>query len=255
MKIHGGNMKHLDFVLRYKQNINIHDMKKLTNILIILVLLCSIESFGQGQISRPAKPQTQTSKPQKTASQVKISDPDGFINGHGYVDLGLPSGTKWATCNVGATMTNDYGGYYTWGEVTPKSKYTKDNSLNGDKNLGNIAGIPKYDAATYNWGNNWQIPNREHFDELKSQCKWSVITYKGIKGHKVIGPNGKSLFLPCGGCKQNANDPYLGEGNYLTSDRDGYGPIWFNIFGSGSGRQGYGDIDYYAGRSIRAVVR
>ena len=75
-----------------------------------------------------------------------------------------------------------------------------------------------------------------------------------INGHKVTGPNGKSLFLPCGGCKQNYKEPYLGEGNYLTSDHDGYGPKWFNIYGDHS-RQGYGDIDYYAGRSVRAVVR
>lgn len=222
-------------------------------IVLLLNILCASNASAQGKITRPTNQQSQTSN-HKTSRNVTISEPDGYINGHGYVDLGLPSGTKWATCNVGASKVNGYGEYYAWGEVKPKSEYTKNNSLICEKNLGNIAGIPQYDAATYNWGSNWQIPGVEHFEELKTRCKWVVITYNGVKGHKVTGPNGKSLFLPCGGCKQNYKDPYLGEGNYLTSDHDGYGPKWFYIYGDHS-KQGYGDIDYYAGRSVRAVVR
>ena len=219
-------------------------------VLYCLIFTCiNLVCFGQGQISRPSKNQ-----PGKQTSVVKISEPDDFADSHGYVDLGLPSGTLWATCNVGASKVNDYGEYYAWGEVKPKSEYTKNNSRIGEKNLGNIAGFPQYDAATYNWGRKWQMPGIEHFEELKTRCKWVVITYNGVEGPKVTGPNGKSLFLPCGGCKRNDNKPYLGEGNYLTSDHDGYGPKWFNIFGDHS-RQGYGDIDYYAGRSVRAVVR
>lgn len=65
-------------------------------------------ALGQGQIIRPQK----TIKP-----KVEISQPDGYINGHGYVDLGLPSGTKWATCNVGADEPWVYGNYFAWGKL------------------------------------------------------------------------------------------------------------------------------------------
>lgn len=68
--------------------------------------------MGQGQIKRP---------PTNAKPKVGISKPDGYNNGHGYVDLGLPSGLKWATCNVGATTPSDYGNYYAWGETKPKS--------------------------------------------------------------------------------------------------------------------------------------
>lgn len=222
--------------------------KILQSCIVVISLCFSLCGYGQGKVTR------QTQQSGKSKKSVIVTNPDGYINGHGYIDLGLPSGTKWATCNVGASKVNDYGEYYAWGEVKPKSEYTENNSLIGEKNLGNIAGNPQYDAATYNWGSNWQIPKIEHFEELKSQCKWAVITYNGVMGHKVTGPNGKSLFLPCGGSRRNSNEPYLREGKYLTSDHDGYGPKWFHILGDNS-LQSYGDIEYYAGRSIRAVVR
>lgn len=227
-------------------------MRKIIYLLLFCLFIPTM-SFGQGKITRHTHHSTTSNH--KTSRNVTISEPDGYINGHGYVDLGLPSGTKWATCNLGAIKFYDYGEYYVWGEIMPKSIYTKDNCLNGDKNLGNIAGNPRYDAATYNWGSNWQIPSIEHFNEIKSLCKWAVITYKGIEGHKVTGPNGKSLFLPCGGCKQDNEQPYLREGNFLTSNHDGYGPKWFYFLGSGASLQRWGDIGYYVGRNIRAIVR
>ena len=51
------------------------------------------------------------------------------INGHEYVDLGLPSGLKWATCNVGASLPSEYGNYYAWGEIEPKDNYTQENRI------------------------------------------------------------------------------------------------------------------------------
>lgn len=89
-------------------------------ILFICLSCFGFVCYGQGQVSRPTNPQTQTSKPKKVASEVKISEPDGFINNYGYIDLGLPSGTKWATCNLGASKPSDYGNFYAWGEVKAK---------------------------------------------------------------------------------------------------------------------------------------
>jgi len=228
----------------------------LHNTLRLVVAICfaclTYASYGQGQISRPNK-YSQTSSSKKRITKNKVSEPDAYINGHGYVDLGLPSGTKWATCNIGATKSHEYGDYFAWGETQPKKKYSKQTSLIGNNNLGNISHNPKYDAATYNWGSYWQMPTYINYEELKQSCKWTTIWHNGVYGHKAVGPNGKSIFFPCGGSKINDTDPYIYEGYYLTSDHDGYGPKWVNLFGDKS-IQGYGDIEYFAGRNIRAVV-
>ena len=64
----------------------------------------------------------------------------GTINGHDYVDLGLPSGLKWATCNVGASKPEDYGNYYAWGETTTKSEYTEENSVTMGQPMSDFSG-------------------------------------------------------------------------------------------------------------------
>lgn len=73
------------------------------------------------------------------------------INGHEYVDLGLPSGLKWATCNVGAKSPSDYGSYFAWGEINTKSNYEKSISLTYDRTIEDISGEPEFDAARANW--------------------------------------------------------------------------------------------------------
>lgn len=121
------------------------------------------------------------------------------ISGHEYVDLGLPSGLKWATCNVGASSPEDYGDYYAWGEILPKSKYMEENSLTYGKDIGNISGNSKYDVARAQWGSSWRLPTLAEIKELKDQCKWEWTTVGGHKGYRVTGPNGNSMFLPAAG--------------------------------------------------------
>jgi hypothetical protein len=123
----------------------------------------------------------------------------GKIAGHGYVDLGLSSGRKWATCNVGANNPEEYGNYYAWGEVTTKSKYAKENYY--------YFGIysttlpANSDIASTNWGGGWRMPTKEEFLELKLECDWVWTTQNGKRGYRVRGPNGNSIFLPAAGCK------------------------------------------------------
>ncbi len=196
-------------------------MKKLTNIFIILVLLCSIESFGQGQISRPAKSQTETlrgkrSKPREKISElnsnsknivppIKVSEPSDYINGYGYIDLGLPSGTKWAVQNVGARNLYESGEYYAWGEITTKSDFTEENSLTHNTFLNDYGGDPTRDAATYAWGNPWRTPSRSDVQELIAGCQIEPIVEKDLTGLKITGPNGKSIFLKgVGGFSDNS---------------------------------------------------
>lgn len=129
------------------------------------------------------------------------SCPDG--NHPHVIDLGLPSGTKWACCNIGANFPEDNGNYYAWGEVNTKNIYdlsTYEYYKNGEYvDIGiNIAGT-MYDAATVNWGNSWQMPSKEQGDELINNC-YSVWTIQnGINGYLFTGTNGNSIFLPAVG--------------------------------------------------------
>lgn len=127
---------------------------------------------------------------------VTVSD---TIAGHDYVDLGLPSGTKWATCNVGASTPEEYGNYYAWGETSTKTEYTEENSVTYGQQMSDISGNAQYDAATANWGSTWRIPNRAEVEELIDNCTWTWTTQNGVNGIKVTGTNGNSIFLPAAG--------------------------------------------------------
>lgn len=136
-------------------------------------------------------------------------------NGHEYVDLGLPSGTCWATMNVGAYSPEDYGDYFAWAETEPKKRYTPDtykwckdgfeivtkyctNSEFG--NVDNRTVIERSDdAANVNWGGNWRMPTKSEWDELFDYCTLNVDNIDGVDGLTLVGPNGKSIFLPAAG--------------------------------------------------------
>ena len=100
----------------------------------------------------------------------------GVVDGHAYVDLGLPSGLKWATCNVGATVSTDFGDYFAWGEVESKKNYSWDTYKYGNgrggkftKYNGIIDKTTLYledDAAHVNWGGAWRMPTEEDVKEL-----------------------------------------------------------------------------------------
>ena len=145
----------------------------------------------------------------------------GYENGYGYVDLGLPSGTKWAICNIGATSVEDFGNYYAWGEINTKDTYTPSNSVTYGsfdlpyELLGNIpqydiSGYTQYDAATANWGGNWEMPTGDELTELEDNCTWILTTRNGIEGFCVIGPNGNRIFLPNAGSYGEEFDDYGG---------------------------------------------
>lgn len=121
------------------------------------------------------------------------------INGHEYVDLGLPSGLLWATCNVGANAPEEYGGYYAWGDIKTKSNYTSSNYSTYNVQITDISGNAQYDAATANWGGSWRMPTKDEMNELRSNCTWTWTTQNEVNGYNVEGPNGNSIFLPAAG--------------------------------------------------------
>ena len=127
-------------------------------------------------------------------------------NNHPHlIDLGLPSGTKWACCNVGASKPEDYGGYFAWGETTEKSRYYWDTYIHCDgsyetcHDIGKDIAGTQYDAATANWGSPWVMPSKEQMEELKNSCTSEWTTENGVNGRRFIGPNGASIFLPAAG--------------------------------------------------------
>ena len=146
---------------------------------------------------------------------------NGQHNGHEYVDLGLSSGLKWATCNIGANSPEEYGNYYTWGETETKETYdycnhpTYDLTFSDLKSQGYVDSegnlIPLHDAATANWGGNWRMPTYEEMEELEIECTWKWMTQNNVDGMKVTGPNGNSIFLPAMG------DPFYYFGNLWSS--------------------------------------
>ena len=121
---------------------------------------------------------------------------NAVANGHEYVDLGLPSGLKWATCNVGADAPEEYGNYYAWGEIITKDTYS---SNNYNKTISDISGLLKYDAARANWGGEWRMPTQSEWTELKNNCTFKWMTQNGVDGYKVTGRNGNYIFIPAAG--------------------------------------------------------
>ncbi|MBR3616484.1 MAG: PEGA domain-containing protein [Bacteroidaceae bacterium] len=142
----------------------------------------------------------------------------GTINGHEYVDLGLPSGLKWATCNVGAVKPEDYGNYYAWGEIKTKEQYTERNNKTKRKKLDDISGKSRYDVAYADWGASWHMPTKADFEELLNNCSCEWAVYNGVYGCCITGRNGNRLFLPAAGYRAGTslNDAKAG-GHYWSS--------------------------------------
>lgn len=123
----------------------------------------------------------------------------GTTNGYDWVDLGLPSGIKWASYNIGVRTPEESGNYYAWGETTTKDNYTGANSLTYDKQMSEMSGDVQYDAASYEWGNAWRMPTEAEQKELLDYCTWEWISQNGVLGYLITGVNGNTMFLPAAG--------------------------------------------------------
>ncbi|MBR3759272.1 MAG: hypothetical protein IKK62_12755 [Bacteroidaceae bacterium] len=173
------------------------------------------------------------------------------------VDLGLS--IKWADRNVGADSSEGYGDYFAWGEIYTKDSYTEENSETYNRDIGDIAGHFKRDVAYADWGENWRLPSREECKELINKCTWTWTTQGGHKGYKVVGPNGKSIFLPATGLKEDNFTYNIGEkGIYWTSQPYLYNDDYISAYCFGfdvyddNVPKTYWSYRHY-GRSIRPV--
>lgn len=147
---------------------------------------------------------------------------------HGFVDLGLPSGTLWATCNIGANAPEECGYYFAWGETEPKdsyswsnykycyqietalTKYCYDPQYGLNHFTDNLTTLePEDDAATVNWGSDWRTPTQADFFELYSNTEYIWTVQNGMCGTLFTASNGNNLFLPAAGYSSTNVYPYL----------------------------------------------
>ncbi|MEE1004818.1 MAG: Ig-like domain-containing protein [Bacteroidaceae bacterium] len=194
---------------------------------------------------------------------------------HEWVDLGLPSGTLWATCNVGASKPEEYGDYFAWGETQPKSdnNYSKSayryyDSVYGvytkyclQSDYGTIDNKSELemsdDAATVNWGADWQMPSKKQFDELinSSYTTTTRTTMNGVEGRMITSKsNGNSIFLPAAGIRYNtdlsstgSNGGYWSRSLYESYSYDAYYLYFYSSYFYTNNR------NRYYGRSVRPV--
>ena len=188
-----------------------------------------------------------------------VTPPDeteGFINGYAYVDLGLPSGTKWATHNIGATTPEGYGEYYQWGMTTPPAdgNYSEENCATHGIEMPDISGDPQYDAARANWGSTWRMPTREEMQELEKYCEWEWTQVNGKYGSKVIGPNGNSIFFPAAGYRDGSSldDPGYDGYYWISTPYSVYVNNAYYLHFDGAGKNVGGSRRYY-GLTVRPV--
>lgn len=194
----------------------------------LLMAVC----VGSVNISSCSKDVSEENKPVDNTGGNSGSNSDGktgITNGHEWVDLGLPSGTLWATCNVGASKPEEYGSYFAWGETETKSEYTPENYFDSQYEKYSFDGrtelLPEDDAATANWGNGWQMPSLEQMTELVKGDYTTPerITQNGHYGLKITSKsNGKSIFLPAAGYRYNSSLEFPGNlGDYWTRSLSG----------------------------------
>ena len=190
------------------------------------------------------------------------------------VDLGLPSGLKWASFNLGASAPEEYGGYYAWGETEPKNnyslstykwckgsyttmtKYCSESSW-GDNGFTDTKTVldAEDDAASVNLGRKWRMPTDTEWTELRTECTWTWTTRNGVDGRLVTGPSGNSIFFPAAGYRGNSAFGSVGSyGVYWSSSlyTDNPCDAWNVYFSSGDVYRGQ---DYrFRGFSVRPVI-
>lgn len=194
----------------------------------------SSKSTKEQQQTETQQVQSQSSQTQATSNtksstnkqtEIKKIDPmipygplKGKINGHEWVDLGLPSGTRWATCNVDATSSEQPGKHYAWGEIATKTTYSESTSKQYHKDISDVSGNKAYDVATVKWGKGWRMPTVKEFKELEYYCTDKYVQKSGRYGREFTGPNGNTIFLPATGSKDGTKlEEANGCGSYWTS--------------------------------------
>lgn len=218
-------------------------MKTTKKLMLMLLVVAGMATFTSCKKEKQENPEQENLAPNGITVYPPASEYhyDGDGINHPFVDLGLPSGTLWATQNVGADSTNAFGWFIAWGETEPKSvydwstykycegsqlkltKYSHDASpdflkfgYNGYNDTLSVL-LPCDDAATVNWGSNWRTPTYDEWVELAENCTAAYINQDSVCGILYTGPNGNTLFLPGTGKYFDSNYTGWGYGDYWSS--------------------------------------
>ena len=180
-------------------------------------------------------------------------NPLPIIDGHEYVDLGLPSGTKWATMNVGASSETDYGNYYQYGKGAAQYAATS-----GDSNYGGTENPldSSVDTASQVWGGSWHMPTRTQMQELTANTTYQWVTNyngSGINGGLFTAQNGKSVFFPAAGSWNSGSHNVVGSLGYCWSSSPIGGSYAYELSFE-EGNKGVNIVDRKIGFSVRGVV-
>ncbi len=245
-------------------------MRRLTMICAMMAF-CHIVAFGQKKYEMVVEKTDGTNIVVRTEDVVRSyfreREEENFSicpdeNHPHMIDLGLPSGTKWACCNVGAATPEAYGGYYAWGETVEKdyydwSTYTHcDGSMSTCHNIGSDIAGTQYDVAYMKWGESWVMPSHDQQMELLNNCTSEWTTLNGVNGRKFTGSNGGSIFLPAAGLLSGGElniATYCG--HYWSSTNYQSTSYTANILNFGRGAAGWSDGYRCDGKSVRPVSR
>lgn len=210
--------------------------------------------------------------PNNGGGNNSVVDNSGSHNGHDYVDLGLPSGTLWATCNVGATVPEGYGRYFAWGEINTKYSYTWKSYMfsSGDSDrLTKYCSSPNYgyqgftdtlkvlkgsDDIAAQWGYRWHTPTRQECLELYQNTEVTWTNRNGVNGRLYTASNGNSIFLPAAGVKvENEVNYSNSQGYYWSSSLTTEFPVYSWVLYVGSDECSVFGYNRPDGVSVRPV--
>ncbi len=185
----------------------------------------------------------------KDGTGIQFVPPDPY-NGHEYVDLGIPSGTKWATMNVGATGVTDYGNYYQYGKGADQYAATSGQSnYSGEEDpLATSA-----DTVAQVWGGQWHMPTKTQFEELTANTTYEWTTINGVNGGKFTAQNGPYVFFAAAGYWNNGSQDGVGSDGLYWSSAPSVGGLACSLsfFDGDKGVRGNSRKDGY---SVRGVV-
>ena len=221
-------------------------MKKIRKAVAALMLMTAV--FIAAGCSKPDEPNNGGDNNGGNGGGGGNGSGSGIYNGnYEFVDLGLPSGTLWATCNVGAKTPEGYGDYFAWGETEPKDVYdwsTYKYCYTDFKHLTKYCSNPDYgingftdtlttlqaddDAATVNWGSEWCVPTKAQWEELYHNTTSIWISQNSVNGRLYTGSNGNTLFLPAAGGYRRSNglDCEGSDGFYWSSSHINESPTF-----------------------------
>ena len=197
-------------------------------------------------------------EPETPEDPIVPEEPEEEINGYHYVDLGLPSGLKWATHNVGAFEPQEVGTYFAWGEIKSKDDFTASDCSTYYIEMGDIAGDVNHDIAASSWGSTWRMPTEADVKELMENCTFEwVMLNNYMQGCIVTGANGNKMYLPSGGFKAEKIVSFAdAEAAYWTSTPDTSNGDWgyatfFYVYNNNFCNRGW--MSRYVGMLVRPV--